>query len=61
MTVLISSVNVQSVNLAIIGGTLLCWETGDWFYFGQWALSILGSISSGDLWGITLFHLPGFF
>ena len=30
------------------------WETGDWFSFGQWALSILDSISSGDLWGIIL-------
>ena len=47
--VLISSVNFQSVNLAIIGGTLLCWETGDWFSFGRWALSILDSISS--FWG----------
>ena len=52
--ILISSVNVQSVNLAIIGGTLLCWEKGDWFSFGSWAPSILYSISSGDLWGITL-------
>ena len=52
--ILISSVNVQSVNLAIIGGTLLCWETGDWFPFGRWALSVLNSISSEDLWGIIL-------
>ena len=52
--VLISSVNIQSVSLAIIGGTLLCWETGDWFSFDRWALSILDSISSRDLWGIIV-------
>ena len=49
-----SSVNVQSVNLAIIGATLLYWETGDWFSFGRWALSIWDSVSFGDLWGIIV-------
>ena len=52
--IFISSVNVQSVNLAIIGGTLLYWEKRDWFSFGQWAVSILDSISSGVLREITL-------
>ena len=29
-------------------------ETEDWFCFGRWDLSIFVSISSRDLWGITL-------
>ena len=33
--ILISSVNAHSVDLVIIGGILLCWETEDWFSFGQ--------------------------
>ena len=52
--VLISSVHVHTVSLAVIGGILLCWETEDWFSFRRWALSIFVSISSKDLWGITL-------
>ena len=32
----------------------ICWGTWDWLPFGRWALSILDSISSEDLWGITI-------
>ena len=52
--ILISSVHVHFVNLAIIDEILLCWETGDWFSFGRCTLSIFESISSGNLWRITL-------
>ena len=56
--IFISSVNDHSVNLVIIviGGILLCSETEHrrLVFFGWWALSVFLSISSRDLWGITL-------